>query len=200
MGETRSPLARRLGVGAVTGLVAWGVGLVLTLLVVQVVGFGDVDGGGSGGVDGGSFGGEFDTRDSGLLGLVYFGAHFVDTQPTPPVTDGFNFVTELADGVDPAYRVLFLVPPLVLVLAGAAVAALDGRPFDGPLVAVGYFPACLLGVVLFQVEGDTVVSFTLAVGTIPAAIVAGAAYPLVLGLLGGVVARVVGLASRARTG
>lgn len=180
MAEVRSSLARRLGAGAVAGLVAWVAGLVLTVLVVQVVGFGDVDGGA---------GDEFDGGDPGLLGLLYFGAHFVDTYPTPPITEGFNFVTELATGVDPAYRVLFLVPPLVLLLAGGAVAAVDGRPFDGPLVAVGYLPACLISVVLSRVEFDTVVSFTLAVSPTPAVVVAGAAYPLVLGLVGGAVAR-----------
>ncbi len=180
MDGARSPLARRLGAGAVAGLVAWVAGLALTLLVVHVVGFGAV---------GGDSSADLDASDPGLLGLVYFGAHFVDTEPTPPVTGGFNFVTELVVGVDPAYRLLFLVPPLVLVVAGAAVAALDGRPFDGPLVAVGYLPACLLGVVLFRVEVESVVSFTLSVAPTPAAVVAGAAYPLVLGLVGGAVAR-----------
>jgi len=173
-------LGGRLGAGAVAGVAAWVVGLVLTLLVLWVVG---VDGGGDGG--GGGGGADLDATDPGLLGLVYFGAHLVDTRPRPPVTDGFNFVTELVAGVDPAYRVLFLVPPLVLTLAGAAVAAVDGRPFDGPLVAVGYLPACLLGLVLFRVDVETVVSFTLTAAPTSAAVVAGTAYPLVLGLVGG---------------
>ncbi len=180
MEETRSALARRLGAGALVGFGAWVAGLVLTVLVVWLVGFGDADGGSGAG---------FDAADPELLGLVYFGAHFVDTRPRPPVTDGFNFVTELVEGVDPTYRVLFLVPPLVLVLAGAVVAALDDRPFDGPLVAVGYLPPCLLGAVLFRVEVETVVSFTLVAASTPAVVVAGAAYPLVLGLVGGVVGR-----------
>lgn len=185
MAGSDAAVRSRLATGAAAGVGAWLAGLALTLAVVLVVGAdANVPANGSDlAVDGG---------DLSVLGLLYFGAHLVDTVLVPPLTDGFNLVTQLAEAVDPLYRVLFLVPPVVLALGGAAVVVVDGSPLAGPLVTVGYLPATVAGAVGFRVAiGTGPVSVVLQPPTTPAVVLAGVAYPLSLGLLGGLAAALV---------
>ena len=170
------------------GLAAWLAGLLVTLLVVQAVGFGGDAGGGGAEVD------TSDGDDLSVLGLVFLGAHHVDTEPRPALTDGFNFVAELAATVDPLYRLLFLVPPLSLVLAGAALVAVDGSGLAGPGVVVGYLPPSALGAALFVVEVDAgPVSVALTAPAATAVVLAGTVHPLVFGAVGSLLAQALGL-------
>jgi len=83
---------------------------------------------------------------------------------------------------------LFLVPPVLLVLAGALV-AVAGRA-EGPLrgavggatVTVAYLPLSVVGAFLFAISvGDATAGPTLAT----AVLLAGIVYPLVFGAIGG---------------
>jgi hypothetical protein len=186
-GATDDALVARLATGGAVGVAAWGTGLAITFAVVRVVGLGEAP------VDGE----RIDPSDAdtvSVLGLIFFGAHLVDTELRPPLTDGFNFVTELAETVDPAYSVLFLVPLTVLVVAGAALATIDGSVLIGPALVAGYLPPSALGAVLFAATADAgVVSVGLSVPTRTGVVLAGAVYPIVFGAVGSLAAHGLGL-------
>jgi len=126
------------------------------------------------------------------VGWLFYNAHFVDTSvPGFGGTRTQNFVAN-ADGGSLA--LLFLVPPLVLLGAGVAAAALsraasaaDGATV-GALAVVGYLPLAIVGVVAF---GYAVGDGTIAPDAITAVLLAGAVYPTVLGGLGGAIGAVV---------
>jgi hypothetical protein len=123
-----------------------------------------------------------------MVGWVFYSAHFVET--VIPGLFGSSRTVDLVDALDAVPALLYLLPPVVLVAAGAVLARWAGASdirdgaTTGVAVAAGYFPLAAGGASLFVVVvGDAVVRPDL----IPAAAVAGVAYPVVFGGLGGVV-------------
>lgn len=123
-----------------------------------------------------------------ITGWYFYGAHFVDIEVTSSAMDLSTDVVELAAG-DPRV-LLFALPPLVLLVAGALAARLAGTKRHtvaaaaGLTVLPGYFALAFLGTFLTQV---TVV--IAAVGPeLTTALAAGFLYPLVFAPVGGVLA------------
>jgi len=122
------------------------------------------------------------------VGWLFYNAHFAAfTNPT--IAGGRASTNLIASGDAPA--LLYAVPVLLLVGAGAAVARLDDppEPDDGALagatVAVGYLLLALVGVVAFRAtRGDA----TIAVDPVTGVLLAGVVYPLLFGAVGGVLA------------
>ncbi|SNR37391.1 transporter [Halorubrum vacuolatum] len=126
------------------------------------------------------------------IGWLFYNAHFVATEVPQPLggVRVENFVAS-ADGLS----YLYVVPPLLLVIAGVATArvAVAETPTDGAaagaLVTAGYLPAAIAGAFLFRYAvGDATVTPDL----VTAVLLAGAAYPLVFGAIGGAAASLLG--------
>lgn len=167
-----------LAVGAVAGLAAWAFVYLFTYLLTaadirssparKVFEF---------------FGGDLPTWK--MVGWVFFNAHFVDTVFEGLFGGSRNFVG--GDGFTPF---LFIVPPLLLVVAGVAIGRYAGvdeletgqAAFVGATVATGYVVLSVAGAVLFSIEGA-------GPDTITAVLLAGLVYPLVFGAAGALVAR-----------
>lgn len=124
-----------------------------------------------------------------VVGWVFYGAHFVDTQ----IVAGIGPI-ETAVYVNPAaeggFQALYLVPPLLLLLAGFAAAyladvdeLLDGVKY-GAAVTAGYLVVVGIGIVAFA-YGDT------SPDPLFALVLAGIVYPAVFGSIGGAVATAV---------
>lgn len=126
-----------------------------------------------------------------LVGWAFYNAHFVDV-----VYEGFTgrfLPANYVGGEDGLTPLLYVVPPLLLVAAGLAVARYQGatEPTDGAvagvLVVPGYLVLAVAGAFLFEVA---------AAGTtgrpdlLPAIFIAGLVYPAVFGAVGGVLAAV----------
>ena len=164
-----------VGIGAVAGAGAWLVGYVFTFVIAggriqdsparQVLE---------------AFGAEIPTWK--VVGWVWYNAHFVDTVSEGLFGGSSNYVG--GDGFTP---LLFVIPPLLLLVAGLAVGRASGATdpteaaVTGLTVTLGYFVLSLAGVFLFAVEGGSVA---------PAAgsgiVVAGVLYPVVFGVAGAV--------------
>ena len=126
------------------------------------------------------------------MGWVFYNTHFVDTVGSfsafgLDVTRSINLVG------DEFSAVLYLVPALVLVAAGIAVARAAGTPTTGSdaalaggTVVAGYLPRAVAGALLFGTAGD---AGSVGPALVPAVGLAGVVYPVVFGALGGVVAR-----------
>ncbi|MFB6090677.1 MAG: transporter [Halobellus sp.] len=131
---------------------------------------------------------EIATGDPGtwkLVGWVFFNAHYVDTQI--PGLFGSSAVNLVGRG-DTFPGWLFLVPPVLLVLAGALVAVasrVEGvlpSAVGGATATVAYLPLSVLGAFVFAISvGDANAGPTLAT----AILLAGIVYPLVFGGVGG---------------
>lgn len=122
-----------------------------------------------------------------LVGWIFFNAHFVSVRiPGLFGQTARNFITGSGGNTPPLLPVL---PPLLLVLAGVAAAwnaAADPTTAarNGAAVALGYLPLSLVGALVFAVSvGDATAGPTL----VTAVLLAGAAYPLVFGAVGGLV-------------
>ncbi|WP_224334907.1 transporter [Haloprofundus halobius] len=127
------------------------------------------------------------------VGWVFYNAHFVDAQ-IPSLfgaSRAINFVAE----VEAFPSLLYVLPPVLLLLAGVVVAriggvsdAADGAKV-GASVLAGYFALSVVGAFLFTVPiGETA---TAEPDFVAAVLVAGVVYPAVFATLGGVVAGVV---------
>ncbi|MFA1612316.1 transporter [Halobellus rubicundus] len=131
---------------------------------------------------------EIATGDFGtwkLVGWVFFNAHFVTTEI--PGLFGSSAVNLVGRG-DTFPSWLFLVPPVLLVLAGALVAVasrsddLLSGAVGGATAVVAYLPLSVVGAFLFAISvGDTDAGPTL----VTAILLAGIVYPLVFGGVGG---------------
>lgn len=129
-----------------------------------------------------------------LLAWTYFNAHFVPTEV--PQTGLFSMLPReqnvVLDG-SLAEALLLAVPPLVLVVAGVAVAVrfrgrLEGAAeyaVAGATIAVGYLLVTIVGVLLSTVVVD---GGLFRPSPLEAIVIAGLLYPLVFGALGGLVA------------
>lgn len=118
------------------------------------------------------------------VGWFYYNAHFVETNiPVLGSTINRNFVP-----MEGSSLLLYLIAPIVLLLAGFTIAYLlesemsDSGPMLGSLVALGYLPLSFLGVFVF---GFDVGSGTIAPDPITGILLAGFVYPLVFGAIGG---------------
>lgn len=124
---------------------------------------------------------------------VFYDSHFVGTQ-TPTVTglDGATFGGDLVDTVSVlGVEYLYVVPPLVLVIAGVAIAWTreTETPSEGLVaglsIVIGYVVIVVLGMLIGQQSG---------VGPSPlrALMIAGVVYPIGFGGIGGAIAGFVG--------
>lgn len=125
-----------------------------------------------------------------LVGWAFFNAHGVDVRVPGVGPLAASRLTVLPDDVTAP---LALVPPLLLVAGGAAVALVGQRgrrhparaAGAGATVAVGYLVWCVAGLFAFTVA---VRESTVRVDPVPAVVVAGLLYPAVFGAVGGVLA------------
>jgi hypothetical protein len=122
---------------------------------------------------------------------VFFGAHFVETVGTlsrfgVQLTSSVNLVNELG-GVS---QLVYLVPPVLLLVAGAVAGRgtpdLRDAALSGLAVAAGYLPLAAVGVYAVRQTGNW---GTLGPDPVLAIALAGVAYPVAFGVVGGVVGR-----------
>jgi len=128
------------------------------------------------------------------VGWYFYNAHFVAT--VSPSFGGGTRSSDLLASADAGLTYLYVVPPLALLLAGAAVAVVEGvdGPADGALAALGVVPAYFL----LAVVGT--VAFAYGVGDagsvhpdyVTGALLAGVVYPVVFGGVGGALGSLVG--------
>lgn len=120
------------------------------------------------------------------VGWLFYNAHFVRTRVPGPGSPSFvDFLAETANG-----WLLMVIVPIVIVVAGAAVAYRNdadvaGRAaIHGAAVGIGYLPLAAAGTLVFaQPIADT--GARIAPDLLPAVLVAGLLYPIVFGGIGG---------------
>lgn len=171
---TLRPLVWKLSVGWVVGVLAWTFSYAVTFFLYRSE------------IEGTIVSQAVDT--SQIVGLLFFNAHTVPAELVHPYDlSTHNF---LAAGA--ASPILYVLPPIVLTLAGLFIAfrVESTRQFGrniqaGSTIVVGYAVCSLLGVIVFTAtSGDT--QFRPA---LPGALLlAGILYPLVFGALGGAIA------------
>lgn len=122
------------------------------------------------------------------IGWLYYNAHAVPFT-TPAFGGGRASQNMIADGNAP--MLLYIVPPLLLIIGGFIVArSLDKRKAEtgarvGVGVVAGYLLAALVGLVVFRhASSSGVIHVQYALG----ALVAGVVYPVVFGAIGGALA------------
>ena len=177
------PDGRTLGVAALGGVLAFLIGYALTYAAVGQ----EVSNSLASRVL------EIATGDPGawqLVGWVLYSAHYVSVEV--PGLFGSTSVNLIGETFTSA---LLIVPPLVLLVGGAAVALVTdiGGPVAGGIagvaVTLGYLPLALVGAVAVGIDiGDATAGPTL----VAAVLLAGLVYPLVFGGIGGAVGGVVG--------
>jgi len=122
-----------------------------------------------------------------LIGWLYFNAHFVAT--SVPGLFGSSNTNFLSGAEEVTLLVLYVVPIVVLLAAGAAVARGTSDPTEGAkagaTVALGYLVASVVGAFLVRISvGDAVAGPAL----VTAILLSGIVYPLVFGGIGGAAA------------
>jgi len=121
------------------------------------------------------------------VGWVFYNGHFVDTQ-IPSLVGGARSTNLIAQAEGGSLALLYVVPPVLLLLAGlvagrvaGATEAADGAK-NGAFVLAGYLPLAVIGAFLFRYSvGDG----TVAPDVVTAVLLAGAVYPGVFGAVGG---------------
>lgn len=164
--------------GVAAGVVAWVVGYVLTYAAT------------AGSIRNSLIGQLLQNSDGGVpqaVGLVFYNAHFVQTV----VEAGFlgSSAVSFIGGENGFTPVLYVVPVVVLLAAGAAVAVQSGATDAatgakaGGTVVIGYLALSVIGVFIVQVgSGSTSASPDLVTGVV----LAGVLYPAIAGAVGGV--------------
>ena len=125
-----------------------------------------------------------------LVGWLYFNAHFVDA--SVPGLFGSSTVNLLSDAEEAALLVLYVLPPLALLAAGAFVARgttdTAGAAKEGAAVALGYLLVSLVAAFAVRITvADAVAGPVL----VTAVLLGGLVYPLVFGAVGGAATAVV---------
>jgi hypothetical protein len=127
-----------------------------------------------------------------LVGWTLYDAHFVHS--TVPLPFGGRETVSLVGQVDAVPTALYVLPVVLLLVAGAAAALLASRngprrgAVAGASVVAGYLPLAVAGAFVFAIEvGEGRAGPTLAT----AALLAGLVYPLVFGTVGGAAAGLV---------
>lgn len=111
------------------------------------------------------------------VGWVFYDAHFVGTS-----VPGMGRLVDFAAVA--GVQFVYLVVPLLLVLAGGAVAVVAGA--DGVKTGATAGAAILAGYLLFSLVGALLVSFVrIQPDLLRAAFIAGVCYPAVFGAIGG---------------
>lgn len=124
------------------------------------------------------------------VGWLFYNGHFVNTEITLPI-GGVRTVNLIAEADGGSLTLLYIIPPVLLGLAGVAAARYAGASDlaagaqSGALVGVGYLPLAIGGAFLFR-YGDGAVAPDL----VTAVLLAGAVYPVAFGALGGVLGAV----------
>ena len=179
-------LGRSAAFGAVGGAAAY----VLGYLVTYVTQSGRVEEGLSGiNFFADLFGGDTISVWRGV-GWVFYNAHFVDVE-VPALIGAARSVNFIAES-DGGFTYLYLVPPLLLLVSGVAIARAAGAatPVDGArsgvLAVAGYLPLAVIGAFLFRYalgDGESV-----APTLVTAVLLAGLVYPALFGAVGGAAA------------
>jgi len=182
-----------LAAGAAVGTTAGGAAYLLGYLITYVTQGDRIEAGLSGiNVFADLFGGD-PVSVWRAAGWVFYNAHFVDLSVPSLIgaAQSVNLVSQAAGGL---LGVLFVVPPVLLAIAGAVAGrtAEAATPADGArsgaLVAAGYLPLAVIGAFLFRYPvGDGSVAPDL----VTAVLLAGVVYPVAFGAVGGAVAGVV---------
>lgn len=121
------------------------------------------------------------------VGWFFYNVHFVETEI--PVLGGTLNRTFLP--MEGSQTLLYVLAPVALVGAGFAIAArfeatdANSTPILGSLVVLGYLPLSILGIFVFGYEVGT---GTIAPDPVVGILLAGVAYPLVFGTIGGLFA------------
>lgn len=179
-----------LATGAAAGAVAGGAAYLLGYLITYVT-QGDRIEAGLAGINffADLFGGDPVSVWRGA-GWVFYNAHFVDLS-VPSLIGGAQSVNIVSQAEGGLLGVLFVVPPVLLAIAGAAAgrtagaATPAGGARSGALVAAGYLPLTVVGALLFRYPvGDGSVAPDL----VTAVLLAGVVYPVAFGAVGGAVA------------
>ncbi|TKX61091.1 transporter [Halorubrum sp. ASP1] len=176
--------------GAVFGAVAGAVAYVLGYLVTYVTQSGRVEEGLSGiNFFADLFGGETISVWRGV-GWVFYNAHFVDVE-VPSLIGAAQSVSFIAES-DGGFTYLYVVPPLLLLVSGVAIARAAGAATPvggarfGALATAGYLPLALIGAFLFRYAvGD---GGSVAPTLVTAVLLAGIVYPALFGAVGGAAA------------
>ena len=179
-------LGRSAAFGAVGGAAAY----VLGYLVTYVTQSGRVEEGLSGiNFFADLFGGDTISVWRGV-GWVFYNAHFVDVE-VPALIGAARSVNFIAES-DGGFTYLYLVPPLLLLVSGVAIARAAGAatPVDGArsgaLTVAGYLPLAVIGAFLFRYAvGD---GGSVAPTLVTAVLLAGLVYPALFGAVGGAAA------------
>jgi len=129
------------------------------------------------------------------IAWLFYNAHFVTTRL--PALGGSRSVNFVAESDAAGLTLLYAVPPLLLLVAGAltalftAVSTPRNSALAGAATMPGYLvPAVVVANLSSYAVGDAAVAPTLVTATL----LAGVVYPLVFGTLGGVLAGLVGSA------
>jgi hypothetical protein len=167
-----------VGVGAAAGVGAW----VLSYLCTYIIASGDIQNS--------LFGRVLEAAEIGVwqvVGWVFFNAHFVNTL----VDFGFfgAGTTNAVGGEDGFTALLYVVPPLLLLVAGLAVGRYAGASelettdaaLAGVTVTLGYAVLSVAGVLIFATENVTP-------DVVTGILLAGILYPVVFGGAGAVAA------------
>lgn len=173
---------RDVAYGGVTGLAAWVIGYVFTY-VIAAPDLQDTLGRVIEAIQG-------EPATYNMVGWVFYNAHFVQT-----VTTGIPFLspssTSFIGGENGFPPLLYVLPVALLLAAGIAMARLHGASdfgdgvIAGLLVVPGYLVASIAGALLLGIDiGDV----TIAPDLMTAIVLAGIAYPVVLGGAGGALA------------
>ncbi|POG55808.1 hypothetical protein [Haloferax marisrubri] len=121
-----------------------------------------------------------------VVGWVFMSAHGVTT--TFPGLFGTTSSTNLIEGIEAFSPILYVVPVVALLAAGALAAVVSGASstragaLAGAGTTIGYLVFALAGIALFTVSlGESAIS----PDPVTSALLAGVAYPAVLGTVGG---------------
>lgn len=188
--STRSDTTSRLAIGAAGGVASY----LLGYLLVYVTQRGGVDEQ----LEGFNFIADLFGSDPipawQAVGWLFYNAHFVATE-LPSLVGGVRSENFIAAGDDGTLTALYVVPVVLLLVAGLAAGRLGNAedPADGAqagaLVVVGYLPLAIAGAVLF---GYSVGEGTIAPDLVTAVLLAGVVYPAALGAVGGVASTFLG--------
>jgi hypothetical protein len=163
------------GVGAAAGAGAW----ILTYLFTYIITSSEIQN---------SIIGRFtDIPTWKAVGWVFYNAHFANTIVDVPIVGG---ATNFIGGENGFTPLLYVIPPLLLLVAGLAVGRYYGATDDtagaamaGVTTVVGYGVLSIVGVFLFAMQEPSI-------GTDPITgiLLAGIVYPAVFGTVGAVAA------------
>lgn len=123
------------------------------------------------------------------VGWLFYNAHFVDT--VVPDFGGQRTVNFVAQSDGGSVALLYLVPPVLLLAAGVAIAYAAGGSgpaagaVAGALAVVGYLPMAIAGRIAFTYP---IRDAAIVPDVVTAVLLAGICYPLVFGAIGGVLA------------